>query len=367
MAAIFSILFYTFVAIVILHILYHILILGKVVYEKKQKPTSNSLPVSVIVYIENNEAELPSFLTALKKQAYSNFQIVLINNASYDSSLEIIESFALNNPNTKVVNVENNEAFWGNKRYALTLGIKVAKFDYLLFAEPTALPDSALWIENMMREFSSKKNIVLGHTHLEVVRKSFWNKLMRFQNIFSTSYNFAWAKINKPLFGNNKNLAYKKEEFFKANGYIHQMQKSHGEDFYFINEISTRTNVAISTNNTSFTTEKTTPSYKKWKNSLKEHIVLFSNLKLIDKLKVYLYTYTRSIYFILLTILLSFLYQWEIVLILFVVRSLIVGIYTYKIFKRFDEKDLIYWFCILEFMHSFMVSFISIKNKISRK
>ena len=367
MTAIFPILFYAFVAIVIIHILYHILILGNVAYEKKRNPISSALPVSIIVYIENNETELPSFLTALKKQVYSNFQIVLINNASYDASLEIIESFALHHPNTKIVNVENNEAFWGNKRYALTLGIKVAKFDYLLFTEPTALPDSALWIANMMREFTAQKTIVLGHTHLEVVKKSFWNKLMRFQNIFNTTYNFAWAKISKPLFGNNKNLAYKKEEFFKANGYIHQMQKSHGEDFYFINAIATNNNVAISTNNTSFTTEKTIPTFKNWTQSLQEYSILFSNLKFIDKLKVYAYTYTRSLYFILLTILLSCLYQWEIVLILFVLRSLVLGIYTYKIFKRFEEKDLIYWFCILEFMHTFMVSYISIKNIISRK
>ena len=35
----------------------------------------------------------------------------------------------------KIVNVKNNEAFWGNKKYALTLGIKAATNEHLLFTD----------------------------------------------------------------------------------------------------------------------------------------------------------------------------------------------------------------------------------------
>ena len=51
---------------------------------------------------------------------------ILINDASKDNTLEIMERFAAQDGRVHTVNVENNEAFWGNKKYALTLGIKRA-------------------------------------------------------------------------------------------------------------------------------------------------------------------------------------------------------------------------------------------------
>ena len=68
---------------------------------------------------------LEQFIPSILNQNYSNFEVILINDASSDDTLEVMESF-LFDPRVKLVNVENNEAFWGKKKYALTLGIKKA-------------------------------------------------------------------------------------------------------------------------------------------------------------------------------------------------------------------------------------------------
>lgn len=367
MIPIISILFYLFIAIVALQILYHIFVFGSLSVKQKEDPKVKRLPVSLIVYIENNEEELKRFLAALHNQSYPNFEIVLVNNASYDDSLEIAKQFAQSQENVKIVNVENNESFWGNKRYALTLGIKVAKYDYLLFCEPTAIPDSALWITNMTSQFTLSKSIILGHQRLEVVPKSLWNKLIRFQNATWAAYNFSWANIAKPLFGNNKNLAYKKEEFYKVNGFIDQMTQNRGEDYYFINTIATSKNTAVSLSKTSFTASSINPSFKAWTQEVKSQSTLFSALGLGTKLKVYCYTFTKIPYFILTAVLLTTLYNWEIVLGLFVLRSIVVALYSHKFLKHFQEKDLSFWFPILEFIHTFTTAFIYFRSLVTRK
>ena len=367
MISIIPILFYLFIAIVVFQVLYHMILFGSLPTNSKQELKTKRLPVSLIVYIENNEEELKRFLSALTNQSYPTFEIILVNNASYDESLELIKQFAQGQENVKIVNVENNESFWGNKRYALTLGIKVAKYDYLVFCEPTAIPDSALWISNMTAHFTLSKSIVLGHQRLEVVKKSVWNKLMRFHNATWAAYNFSWGNLGKPLYGNNKNLAYKKEEFYKVNGFIDQMNRNRGEDFFFINKITTSKNTAISLAKTSFTASYVKPSFDHWMKEVKSQASLFSGLQFTSKLKVYSYSITKIPYFILTVLLLSLLYNWEIVLGLFVLRSIVVALYSHKFLKNFQEKDLSIWFPLLEFIHTFTTGFIYIKNLLSRK
>jgi len=63
----------------------------------------------------------------LTEQDYPDYEIILIDDASSDETLEIFEAFEKQYSNIRLVKVKNNEAFWGNKKFALTLGIKAAK------------------------------------------------------------------------------------------------------------------------------------------------------------------------------------------------------------------------------------------------
>ena len=88
-----------------------------------------------MVSAKNEAKNLKQFIPLIAKQDYPDFEIVLINDGSIDNTLEVMEQFASKYDNIKIVDVKNNEAFWANKKYALTLGIKVAKYDYLLFTD----------------------------------------------------------------------------------------------------------------------------------------------------------------------------------------------------------------------------------------
>lgn len=80
--------------------------------------------VSVLICAKNEAENLEKNLPYILEQEYQNFQIVLINDASIDNTLKVMESFAHRDSRIKIVDVRNNEAFWGKKKYALTLGIK---------------------------------------------------------------------------------------------------------------------------------------------------------------------------------------------------------------------------------------------------
>ncbi len=77
----------------------------------------------------------------------------MINDASTDATLEVMEQFKEQHSNIKIVNVKNNEAFWGNKKYALTLGIKTASHEHLIFTDADCKPQSKHWIKEVALSF----------------------------------------------------------------------------------------------------------------------------------------------------------------------------------------------------------------------
>jgi len=152
-----DVLLYIFVAVVSIQVFYFVFFFGKFAFLKHKKETPGNIPVSVVICAKNEAENLKKFLPSVINQDYPNFQIVLINDASYDDTFEVMEEFANKHNNIKLVNVVNNEAFWANKKYALTLGIKAAKHNHLLFTDADCKPLSKHWITEMS-SVSTKPN-----------------------------------------------------------------------------------------------------------------------------------------------------------------------------------------------------------------
>lgn len=149
-----AILFYLFTGIVAIQLFYYLFVFGKFAYMKSQKSTPKKVPISVIVCAKNKN--VIKFIPILAEQDYPDYEVVLIDDASSDNTLEIFEDFEKKYPNIRLVKVVNNEAFWGNKKFALTLGIKAAR-EYLLFTDADCYPTSKDWIREMSSNFTTKK------------------------------------------------------------------------------------------------------------------------------------------------------------------------------------------------------------------
>lgn len=364
-----TILFYILIGILLFHLLYYVVLYSNIAFNSSLKSKSNTqqLPVSVVVYIKDNEAELPHFLETMLLQDYVSYELVLVNNASEDESLEILEQFVAQHKSAKLVNVENNEAFWGNKKYALTLGIKRTSFDHLLFTEPQALPHSPHWISSMTAQFSTKKQVVIAHTTLEKKKKSLSNKYARFQMFLKTLHNFVWLELGKPLYGNSLNQAYNKTLFYKVNGFIKEMKISQGEEQEFIRQIGTKSNTAITLAPESMNTLYQEGSWNTAFQLQKKNDLLWKRTGFFNQLKLRFFHFSVLTFYFLFTLLLINLYQWEIVLGIFVFRYLITIFYFAKMLKNFNEKDLVWVFPFFEFTHILTGHYFAFKHFITRK
>ena len=345
---IFNLLLVALAITVAIQIVYYLFIFGSFSFEKKTENNSTKIPVSIIVCAKNEAENIKEYFPSLINQNYPEFEIVLIDDASSDNTLDVFEEYEKQHANVRVVKVANNETFWGNKKYALTLGIKVSKYEHLLFIDADCRPQSKEWITLMTSNFTDKKTIVLGYGAYTKINSSFLNKLIRFETLMTAVQYFSWAKIGSPYMGVGRNLAYKKEEFYKVNGFIDHMKIRSGDDDLFINQASTKTNTSICFDVNSFTYSAPKTTFKDWINQKRRHISTAKYYKTFDKIQLGLF-YTSQLFFIILSVILLVLkFQLMIVGTLITLRYLTAWISLGYSASKLKEKDLIYWFPIIE-------------------
>jgi glycosyltransferase involved in cell wall biosynthesis len=359
--------FYIFIFIVIVQFVYYILLFGKFSFgENQSQKTEKPIPVSVIVCAKNEAQNITNNIPLLLEQNYPNFEIVLIDDASHDETLDIFEAFEAQHKNIKLVKVENNEAFWGNKKYALTLGIKAASYENLLFIDADCYPNSKNWISEMTAQISDEKSIVLGYGAYQKIEGSFLNKLIRFETLLTATQYFSWAKIGKPYMGVGRNLCYKKSTFFDVNGFINHMKIKSGDDDLFINEVATKQNTAICFNEASFTYSQPKETFYKWYLQKRRHVSTAKYYKFFDKFQLGLFFFSQLNFFILAIILLSFLFQWEIVLGLIAFRYLCSWLSLGFSAGKLIEKDIMFAYPILELALIYTQLNVFLTNLISK-
>ena len=358
--------FWVFILFLTIQFIFYVLIFGKLSFSKTEKFVTQNNAISVIVCAKNEADNVKKFIPILANQNYPNFEIVLIDDASSDDTLEIFEEFEKKYTNIRLVKVANNEAFWGNKKFALTLGIKAAKNEYLLFTDANCYPTTPNWIAEMSACFTTEKTIVLGYSGFEKIEGSFLNKLIRFENVLMAIQFFAWAKIGKPFAGTGKNLAYKKSEFFKTNGFINHMKIRSGADKLFVNEAANKENTAFCLSNSSFTQSQAKINFRSWFTLKRHNDATAKNYKFFDKFQLNLFFQSQILVITSAIILLSWQFQWQIVAGLLLFRYLFVWITFGYAAKKFQEVQLVYWFPIIEIALLFVQLNVAISTLFSK-
>ncbi len=361
-----DIVFWIFVAVTFLQFLYYVVVFGKFAYYKAKKQTPKRIPVSVIVCAKNEEENVRRFLPLLAEQDYPDFEIVLIDDASSDETLEVFEEFERQYRNIRLVKVANNEAFWGNKKFALTLGIKAASKDYLLFTDADCYPSTKNWITEMTSHFSAQKTIVLGYGAYEKIPNSFLNKLIRYETLLTAVQYFSYAKAGNPYMGVGRNMAYKKEEFFKVDGFRDHLKIRSGDDDLFINQVANKKNTTICYTTESITYSKPKTSFKEWFTQKRRHVATAGHYKMKDRMFLGLFFVSQFLFIILATLLLAFLFNWIAVVSIIGFRYLFAWLTMGLASGKLKEKDTVYWFPFIEWALIFTQLNIFISNTFSK-
>jgi GT2 family glycosyltransferase len=103
-----------------------------------------SHPISIILLTYNSATHLVRCLDSLKHQTYQNYEIILIDNASKDKSLEIAKKYQ-GQLNLQIIQQKQNIGFAA----ANNLGAKMAQGEWLVLLNADAFPEPD-WLEKLL-------------------------------------------------------------------------------------------------------------------------------------------------------------------------------------------------------------------------
>ena len=360
-----AILFFAFAVIVGIQIIYYLAFFFSFSVKSEDIRLKKNIPISVIICAKNEAENLEKNLPEIIAQSYSDFEIVLVNDGSSDDTLEVMKRFEAENDIIKIVDVKTNETFWGNKKYALTLGIKVSTHDFLVFTDADCKPNSRQWLTHISSKFSNEKAIVLGYGAYEKKRFSFLNLLIRFETVFTALQYFSYAKLGMPYMGVGRNMAYRKEIFFNNNGFNSHMALKSGDDDLFINEVANHSNTEICASKDSFTLSEPKTSFKDWILQKRRHVSTAKFYKIKHQFLLGLFYISQLLFWVLGGLLLALDYDWQWV-VAFIVARFVIQLLSFGFTaKKLDEANLIFSAPLLElFLISTQLS-IFIANLIS--
>lgn len=221
-------------------------------------------PLSVVICARNESENLRRYLPAILEQDYPEFEVIVINDGSTDESEEVLSALEERYRHLYHSFTPENARYISRKKLALTLGIKASKHDWLVFTEPNCTPASNQWLQMMARNFTPHTQIVLGYSGYER-GKGWLHKRISFDTLFTALRYLGFALSGKPYMAIGRNLAYRKELFFKEKGYSTHLNLQRGEDDLFINQIANSDNTRVETDARAIMRMQPVEKYKEWK------------------------------------------------------------------------------------------------------
>ncbi len=320
-------------------LVYQIYFFKKLMFFKNEDSHFNDA-VSIIICAKNEVKNLRDNLPKVLSQEYSEFEVIVVNDQSTDGTAKLLKEFDVNHPNLVVVTIDEHINHRPGKKFALTLGIKTAKYEHVLLSDADCYPSSKRWLKQMVSNFSDK-DIVLGYGAYEKER-GLLNKIIRFDTFNVAQQYLSYALAKQTYMGVGRNLAYKKSIFFKNKGFANHLHIPSGDDDLFIQEVATSNNVAIEVNNKAHTISEVNKKWKDWIYQKRRHISTASHYKFKFKVLLTLYPYAQLLFWVALFSLLLLNIQIPLVLLLLVIKIISSYVVNYKVMKGLSVLDL-YW------------------------
>ncbi len=358
--------FAVFASTLLIQLWYYLGFFSRLAFYKKKTLPENTPPASIVICARNEDDNLVEFLPRIFEQDYPEFEVVVVNDCSWDNTSDFLKEFGQKHPNLKVVTIKEDDTYSHGKKVALMMGIKGATHEHMLLTDADCRPNSKDWLRNMMQHFSTETEIVLGYGAYEK-QSGFLNKIIRYDTFMIALQYLSFALAGKTYMGTGRNLAYKKSLFFKMKGFASHYHIDSGDDDLFINEAATKQNSKIEVSVANHTVSRVKKTFKSWFSQKRRHVTTFKFYNKGSKFRLMTISFSQYSFFISFAVSLSFQFQPILVLSLFALRLLIQIIIFNKSMKQLAEKDLLLLAPFIEIVLLFVYPMITISNIFIKK
>lgn len=233
-------------------------------------------PLSVVIAVHDSGAELERNLPAILSQDYKpGYEVIVVDESSTDGTADVLKRLKHKYQHLYTTFIPNSSHYLSRRKLALTVGVKAAKNEWIVFTTADCRPVGERWLAAMAAHCGEGTDMVLGYTQYSPKAKAF----CRFERMFSLCYQLRKAAKGRAYAYGGRSLAVRKSVFMEHNGFLQNLKYLRGEYDFIVNEYAEegRTAVAIEAE---ARTEQDAPTKKTW---LNDHLFYMETRKHLSR------------------------------------------------------------------------------------
>jgi len=185
----------------------------------KSKTENEIKNISIIVAARNEENNISNLLEILSDLNYpkENYEIIIANDRSEDSTERIIRSYQDKYKNIKLVNIVQENTKLIGKKGALDQAINKSAYEYLVFTDADCLP-TRNWLKEINKYWYSGVDFWAGYSPL-LLKNPFISLLKNLERASIFAVTAGSFGINWGITCTARNMGYRKSVFRENNGF----------------------------------------------------------------------------------------------------------------------------------------------------
>ena len=233
----------------------------------EQQP--NLPPITIILTPHDNAQELAKNLPLYLNQDYpTDFQVIVVAPQNDHETGDVLKRFAAN-PHLYSTFIPESSRYMSKKKLAITLGVKAAKYDWVIMADINCYPTNDNWLQAIARNCKENKELVVGYTRYEEETPAY----RQFERHYIARYIMREYQRNKAYACPFNALAFRKATFLREEGFRGNLKYIRGEYDFMVNKYAKGSNLAFE-NSPEGTLIEETPTEKVW---LSTHLFYMEN------------------------------------------------------------------------------------------
>ncbi len=285
-------------------------------------------PVSIIICARNEGDNLHRFLPLVLEQNYEDYEVIVVNDGSCDDTEEIIKDLQKVYHNLYITNIPQETRIISHKKLAITVGVKAAKNEILLFTDADCRPLTPNWITSIVRNFNDQTEFVLGHGNY-YREHGFISKMVSYDTLTIAMQYMGFALLGYPYMGVGRNMAYRKSTFFNHKGFAGFLHVASGDDDLLINAFGKKHNTRIEPSLEAETLSLPKTTFRDWYYQKLRHLSTVDVYQSSSKMWIGLEPLSRGLFYLTILLLTIFNYNNPVIL------SIVVGSFLLRFLTQF--------------------------------
>ena len=145
--------------------------------------TTNERRFSVIMTVYDNGQELEQHLQDFLTQDYEpGYEVIVVDESSTDHTDDVLKLHKQQYPQLYSTFLPKPNQNINRRKLALTIGVKAAKYEWVIFSDIHAFPPSASWLSEIAESLDSHTDIMVGYFKKGTIR------LQAFEDVTQASH-----------------------------------------------------------------------------------------------------------------------------------------------------------------------------------